>query len=464
MIKFENVSEVEKFIEKNEIKQVDLKFSNLFGGLHHISIPTSTLRKAVNEGIGVDGSSIPGFAKAEKSDVALFPDLSAGFIDPFFEVKTLSFFGSIYLPDGSPHPFDSRVIAKKAEKLLKEKPYADTSLWGPEYEFYVFDRVKCRNAENVAYYEVESTEAGWNGEDSAYDWEYTIKKARGYHAIPPKDRLYNFRSALSMLFEEAGIEVRYHHHENGSAGQMEIEVQLKGLLESGDQGQLAKYLIKMLAFENGLIATFMPKPLYNEAGNGMHFHQVLIKDGRNVFFKNDSKGFELTDIALSYIAGLLTHSPSLLSITNPSTNSYKRLFSGFEAPNRAFFSYSNRKASVRIPVYVKDPLEKRIEFRPPDATGNIYLSMVAMLLAGVDGIENNLNLKAKNLESEESSILLPKSLEEALHNLSNDHEYLVKDGIFDKNFIPTWIESKLKDVNEVNARPHPYEIELYLDC
>jgi len=464
MLKFENISDVERFIQKNEVKQIDIKFTNLFGGLHHITIPSSTLKKAVSEGIGVDGSSIPGFAKAEKSDVALFPDLETGFIDPFFDVKTLSFFGSIYLPDGAPHPFDSRYIAMKAENFLKEKPYADKSMWGPEFEFYVFDRVRCKNAENIAYYEIESEEAGFYTQDNPFDWNYEIRKAKGYHAIPPKDRLYNFRSELSMIFENAGISVRYHHHENGSAGQMEIEVQLKGLLESGDQGQLAKYFIKMLAFENGFIATFMPKPLYNEAGSGMHFHQVLLKDGLNAFFENESKGFELTETALSYIAGLLIHSPSLLAITNPSTNSYKRLFSGFEAPNRAFFSFSNRKASIRIPVYVKDPLEKRIEFRPPDATGNVYLSMSAMLLAGIDGIENSLNLKAKNLDSEESAIMLPKNLEEALTNLSSDNEYLTKNGIFDRRFVNLWIESKLKDANEVNARPHPYEVELYLDC
>lgn len=466
MLKFENENEVKDFAQSNEILQIDIKFTNLFGGLHHITIPVARLNNIFIHGIGIDGSSVPGFASAERSDFVLIPDISSGFIDPFFEVKTLSFIGGLYNAiDRQPHSYDPRHIAKKAEALLSKKEYANKSLWGPEYEFYVFDDVSFKNSDNIAFYKVDSNETNWNSlSEDNLNSGYSIKKGKGYHAAPPRDQLFNFRSKVAVMLENIGIEIKYHHHENGGAGQVEIEVQLKGLTESADNGQLIKYFSKMVAFEFGLTATFMPKPLFNEAGSGMHFHQVLLRDNDSAFFKKDSEGFEFTQIALSYIAGLLSHAPSLLALTSPSTNSYKRLYSGFEAPNRAFFSLSNRKASIRIPTYVSVPNEKRIEFRPSDASGNIYLSMAAMLLAGLDGIERKMDPIALKLDKEETGTLLPSSLEIALNNLQSDNEYLIKNDVFNEQFISKWIVNKEKEAGEVNSRTHPYEVELYYDC
>lgn len=466
MLKFENYKDIKSFVNTNNIQQFDIKFTNLFGGLHHITIPVSRFEALFTNGVGIDGSSIPGFASTEKSDFVLMPDISSAFIDPFFEVKTISLFGTVYRArEKEPYLLDPRNIAKKAEALLSKKEYANKSLWGPEYEFYVFDSANYKNAENISFYEIESSEAHWNSlnEDNS-NGGYLIKKGKGYHAAPPRDHLFNFRSQLTVMLENVGIEVRYHHHENGSAGQVELEVQLKELLESADNGQIVKYFAKMVAFEKGLTVTFMPKPLFNEAGSGMHFHQALFLDSEPVFFEKDKEGFEFTEIGLSYIAGLLYNSPSLLAITNPSTNSYKRLYSGFEAPNRAFFSLSNRKASIRIPAYVNAEEEKRIEFRPPDATGNIYLSMAAMLLAGIDGIEAKLDPIKLNFDKEETGVLLPSSLEDALRNLQNKNDFLTNEGVFSQEFINKWIINKEKEVDDINLRTHPYEIELYYDC
>ncbi len=466
MLKFENVHELKDFIKNNGIKQIDVKFTNLFGGLHHITVPVARADSIFEFGIGIDGSSIPGFASTEKSDMVVMPDLCAGFIDPFFEVKTISFIGSIYdSVERTPSLFDPREIARKTESLLSKKSYADKSFWGPEYEFYVFDRVHFKNTEYTACYEVGSSEVllSETGEMCTEDG-YRIKRGRGYHAAPPRDRLFNFRSHVTNMLEDVGIEVKYHHHENGGAGQVEIEVELESLLRSADNGQIVKYFCKMVAFQQGLTATFMPKPLHNEAGSGMHFHQLLLKGAKPVFFKEESQDFEFTSTGLSYIAGLLVHAPSLVALTNPSTNSYRRLSSGFEAPSRSFFSISNRKASIRIPAYVKNPLQKRIEFRTPDATGNIYLSMSAILLAGIDGIEKGLDPFAEKLDNEESGPVLPSSLEKALLNLMSDKAYLTKDGIFTEELISSWIHSRAKELQEVESRPHPYEFEIYYDC
>ncbi|MGC9124922.1 MAG: type I glutamate--ammonia ligase [Caldisericaceae bacterium] len=467
MLKFENLKEAQNFILQNGIDQVDVKFTNLFGGLHHITIPASRFSEAtISEGIGIDGSSIPGFASIEKSDMVLIPDMKAGFVDPFFKLKTLSFFGSVHnISSKEPFALDSRGVATNAQKLLAGKKYATRSLWGPEYEFYVFNSVNFKNSENISYYEVDSDEAHWNSTRADEDnLGYPIAKGRGYHAIPPKDHLFNFRSDLSILLENAGVDVKYHHHEGGGAGQVEIEVQMTDLLEAGDTGQLVKYFAKMAAFNNNLTVTFMPKPLFSEAGSGMHFHQLLLNVDSPVFFEKDAPYGELSAVALSYIAGILQHSRAIMGLTNPSTNSYKRLTPGFEAPIKAFFSLSNRKAAIRIPAYATLPNEKRMEFRPPDATGNIYLSMSAMLLAGIDGIENAVDPVALKWDSEESAMLLPGSLIEALDSLKNDNKFLIRDGVFSEQLLDSWIKTKQGEDRAVNLRVSPYEIELYYDC
>ncbi len=467
MLNFESPKDAASFVKGNDVQQIDIKFTNLFGGLHHITIPASRLsRKTFEEGIGFDGSSIPGFASIEKSDMVVIPDLKRSFIDPFYKIKTLSFIGSTFeAADKKEFALDPRAIASKAERLLSKMNFANRSLWGPEYEFYVFNSVNYQNEENVCFYEVDSEEAHWNSlnEESA-NRGYSIKKGKGYHTVPPKDKLYNYRSELSAHLENIGIEVKYHHHEGGGAGQVELEVQMKELLQSGDQGQLIKYFAKMVAYESGFTVTFMPKPLFNEAGSGMHFHQMLFKDDAPIFYENGSQPFELSKIALNYIGGILHHSSSLLGITNPSTNSYKRLMPGFEAPIKACFSLSNRKAAIRIPAYATLPVEKRIEFRPPDATGNIYLSLSAMLLAGLDGIEKSIDPIKEGFDSFETGKLLPASLENSIKALKDDNSYLLKDNVFTDDCLKNWIAEKEKELEELNSRVHPYEIELYYDC
>lgn len=467
MLKFEKLKDVESFVKQNGIEQLDFKFTNLFGGLHHVTVPATRLSKStISAGIGIDGSSIPGFASTEESDMVLMPDINTAFIDPFYKVKTLSFFSNVYYATSKDmFALDPRGIASKAQKLLLNNKFADRSFWGPEYEFYVFNKVNFKNTENTSFYEVDSNEARWNSvSEELPNLGYSIAKGKGYHAIPPKDHLYNFRSELSILLENAGVEVKYHHHEGGGAGQVELEVQMKELLEAADIGQLVKYFAKMVAFNSGLTATFMPKPLFNEAGSGMHFHQMLFKDDKPVFFDKGSAYFELSSLALSYIGGILTHSSSLMGLTNPSTNSFKRFAPGFEAPIKAFFSISNRRAAIRIPAYAKLPDEKRIEFRLPDATGNIYLSVSAMLLAGLDGIEKSLDPISLKLDREETGMSLPSSLEDALEQFKVDNEYLLRYEVFSEKLISTWINSKLNEANAVSSRVNPYEIELYYEC
>jgi len=467
MLKFENLKDVESFVKQNGVEQLDFKFTDLFGGLHHITIPATRLSKStISAGIGIDGSSIPGFVSTEKSDMVLLPDINTGFVDPFYKVKSLSFFSNVCdVTSRDIFILDPRGIASKVQKLFSNNKFANRSFWGPEYEFYVFSNVNFKNSENISFYEVDSDEAHWNSvAENLPNLGYSIAKSKGYHAIPPKDHLYNFRSDLSMLLENAGVDVKYHHHEGGGAGQVELEVQMKELLEAADIGQLVKYFTKMAAFNNGLSATFMPKPLFNEAGSGMHFHQMLFKNDEPIFFENGATYFELSPLALSYIGGILTHSSSLMGLTNPSTNSFKRLAPGFEAPIKAFFSVSNRKAAIRIPAYAKLSNEKRIEFRLPDATGNIYLSISAMLLAGLDGIEKSLDPISLKLDKEETGMSLPCSLDDALEQLKVDNKYLLKDDLFSEKLIETWISSKLEESTAVNSRVNPYEIELYYDC
>ncbi len=468
MLNFENLRDLMSFIKKEEIKQVDLKFTNLFGGLHHISVPAVHIEEKIfREGIGFDRSSIPGFRGSNSSDMILIPDINNAFIDPFCDVKTISLFVRAYeTHDRSPFLLDPRHIAERTERLLASKDFANSSFWGPEYEFYVFKYVSFKNAENISYYEIDAEEAYWNSmpESGTRSDGYVIGKGNGYHAIPPMDKLFEFRSNLMVLLENAGIEIKYHHHEGGSAGQIEFEVPFETLLNSADKGQIIKYFAKVLASKSGLTATFMPKPLYNEAGNGMHFHQFLTKDGKNVFSSEDKSLFNISTLALNYIGGILIHSDSLLGVTNPSTNSYKRLVKGFEAPVSAFYSVANRSAAIRIPGYATDSEEKRIEFRPSDSTGNIYLTESAMLLAGIDGIEKHIDPHERGFDNEENSKMLPTSLSEALSALESDREYLEKDGIFNEDFFRIWIENKRKDDIEIKRRVHPYEIELYYNC
>ncbi len=476
---FKKVDEVLRFLKDTGVEMVDYKFSNLYGGWHHISIPTSRVsEKILLDGVGFDGSSTPGFKNLEAGDMSLVPDLQTGFIDPFWKVRTLSFVCNIVEAD-TKRRFHRcpRFIAQKAEEYLRTTGVADRSLWGPEFEFNVFDSINVINTTNHSAYHIESGEAHWNryhGEEK--NLGYHIPKKEGYHAIPPRDTLYNLRAEMVQLVESCGIPVHYHHHEVGSSGQMEIEVVRGTLTRMGDVTQIIKYLVKMAARRHDKVATFMPKPLYGDAGNGMHYHQHLFRGEEPVFFRKGGYA-DLSPLALSYVAGILDHSPALLALTNPSTNSYKRLTPGFEAPVNLFFSLANRSAAIRIPKYATSPREKRIEFRPPDATANPYLAMSAMLLAGLDGIERKLDPTAMgfgpidenifldvNRKLRESIIPAPQSLRTALNSLEKDHDFLLKGGVFTEDIIETWIEQKMEgEYLAVRNRPTPYEMELYFD-
>ncbi len=474
---FSDFQEVRRYIAESETRMVDLKFVDLWGRWHHVTVPADHFDEAVmEEGIGFDGSAV-GFRNVASGDMVLVPDLATGAPDPFWDSATLSFICFAREADTrAPHPHDPRNIAANAETFLQTSNVADTSRWGPEFEFYVFDDVRFENGVNRASYRVESREAEWsttNGSNGASG--HTIPLHGGYHAMPPADRLYNLRAEISMHLGAMGVPVKYHHHEVGGPGQVELEIPLAGLVAAGDMGMLVKYVAKMTAAKHGQTTTFMPKPLFGEAGSGMHFHQQLLRAGDNLFYDADGYGF-LSDPARWYIGGLLLHAPALLGLTNPSTNSYRRLVPGFEAPVRTFFSLANRSAAVRIPKYATSREAVRMEFRPPDATGNIYLSMAAQLMAGIDGIRRRVEPSEHgfgpidedvfSLPPERSAAIgqLPTSLEDALDALAADHDFLLGGGVFSAELIERWIRVKReKEVLPVRARPHPYEVMLYFD-
>ncbi|TKJ41901.1 type I glutamate--ammonia ligase [candidate division LCP-89 bacterium B3_LCP] len=474
------IEDIERFIAERSVVMVDLKFSNLFGGWHHISLPAShATAQVLEKGIGFDSSSTPGYKSVEAGDMVLMPDPETAFLDPFWEVPTLSFLCNICEADTKEQFHrDPRVIARRAEDYLISTGIADRSLWGPEFEFYVFDSVMYRDEANSSAYRLEAGESFWNSHDDLDPGlGHAVPRGGAYHVIPPQDRYYNLRGEITQLLEAAGVEVHYHHHEAGCPSQQEIEVVLGSLTRMSDVTQMIKYFIKNTAKKHGQTATFMPKPMHQQAGSGMHFHQHLFKGDEPLFY--DAKGYGgLSDLALSYLAGILLHGPALMALTNPSTNSFKRLVPGYEAPVNLFFSLANRSAAIRIPKYTQAPPDKRIEFRPPDGTCNPYLAMSAMLLAGIDGIKKNLNptdlgfgpydqnlFAPENTELRRSIKNLPASLDEALVALEEDHDFLLEGDVFLEDVITTWVEFKMKqEYLEVRNRPHPYEIALYYNC
>ena len=471
---FTTLEEVQKYIRDQHFKMIDLKFSDLLGRWHHVTVPAREFKDAVmRDGVGFDGSAV-GLKSVKAGDMVLRPDLSTGFRDPFWDAPTLSFICSAYEADTKlPFARDPRNIAQRAEDYLRQLGIADESRWGPEYEFYIFDNVAFENGVNTAMYRVDSREADWHSGSGGHG--HLIPVHGGYHAIPPKDQLYNLRSEMSLVLEEMGVGVKYHHHEVGGPGQSEIETPMMGLLRSGDVTQMVKYVTKMVAHRHDQSVTFMPKPLYGEAGNGMHFHQHLFKDGRNVFYEATGYG-HLSQTALYYIGGLLSHGAAVLAFTNPSTNSYRRLVPGFEAPINAFFSLGNRSAAIRVPKYADQPDTARFEFRPPDATCNIYLALAVQLLAGLDGIQRRLDPRELGYGPIDQNIFswsdeqrtaikpLPTSLYEALQALENDHDFLLQGEVFDEGQILEWIKTLSGHHFEVQNRPHPYEIALWFDA
>lgn len=465
-------------IEKHQVEMIDLKFSDLFGRWQHLTLPKSAFsQKTFDSGVAFDGSSVPGFQRRSGADLVLKPDVDTARLDPFYELPTLSMICQIAEADsGEWFGRDPRIIARRAEQYAREEGFATSSLWLTELEFYVFNKVSYGSEINSSFYEVDSDEADWNtAAGCERQLGHNIPHQGGYHASPPLDRLHNLRAKMVQMIEQAGMPVRYHHHEVGGPGQCEIELTRQPLLEAADGTMWAKHVIKNLAVRQGMSPTFMPKPLYNEAGSGMHFHQNLLSEGKNLFFDPDGL-HGLSETAIHYIGGLLKHGRALLALTNPSTNSYKRLIPGFEAPTLLFFGLANRSAAIRIPKYANNEQDQRIEFRPPDGTCNVYLAMSAQLLAGLDGIRNRIDPRElgwgpinDDIRSCEDNVVsritsVPTSLREALQALEEDHEFLTGPGVFPESFVPVWVDRKLTlEAEEVRNRPHPYEMTLYYD-
>jgi len=470
---FDGAEAALQYISKNNIAMVDLKIVTISGRWLHVTIPAQNFtEKHFEEGVGYDGSSGAGFGKVESGDVAAIPRPSTAFMDPFWQQPTISFLCDTVTAD-TKEPFlsDPRTIAQRAVDYMRHTGIADEAQMGPEFEFHVFDRVDVHNHPYDINVSLRSCEIHTDGATAA------IAAKRGYMAVPPGEQLHDLRSEIAMQLQAMGIPVRYHHHEVGAPGQCEIEIDLGPLVEVADRTMLIKYVVKNIAHRHGKLATFMPKPVFGEAGNGMHVHQNLRQSGKPLFFDDKQKNYaNLSDMALQYIGGLLKHGRALTGLTNPATNSFKRLVEGYEAPVNLFFSLANRSAAVRVPRYAVSPDEKRIEYRPPDFTGNTYLTLAAMLMAGLDGITTKIDLQAHNFGPFDVDIArqddafkrritpIPRSLHDALGALADDHDFLLKGEVFTESFISGWIASKrASDVATVASRPHPFEYELYLD-
>jgi len=469
------MDEVLKICASDKVKMVDFKFVDMPGTMQHVSIPSSKLSESqFDEGHGFDGSSIRGFAHINESDMILIPDATTAVMDPVNKIPTLSIICDVSDPEnGRRYSRDPRYVSQKAEEYLKSTGIADTAYFGPELEFFVFDSVSFDQNQHSGYYYIDSDEGIWNsGANGKPNLAHRPRNKEGYFPVPPVDTLQDFRSECVIKLMESGIDCEVHHHEVATAGQCEIGMRFQTITKMADSTMMYKYILKNTAKEHGKTLTFMPKPLFNDNGTGMHVHQSLAKNGENVFFDKDGYAM-LSETAMYYIGGLIHHAPSLLALTNPSTNSYRRLVPGFEAPVNLVYSKRNRSAAIRIPVYSKSPKTKRIEFRPPDATCNPYLAFAAMLMAGLDGIKKKMHpgephdMDLFELSKEELKDIktVPGSLEEVLENLESDHEYLLQGGVFTKDLLETWIDYKRHKENDaIRLRPHPYEYFLYYDA
>lgn len=473
---FTNFNDLKSFIEKENIKIIDFKVITLPGRWNHLAIPVERLNeKLFSDGIGFDGSSY-GYSTIEDSDMCFIPDMRTAFIDPYCKVPTLSMIANIYTIGNNEGRFngDPRYIAEKAEVCLRDLGIADEFVIGPEFEFYIFDHISFETKAQHQEVSIDSQQAPWNSNTKENNFGYKVPFQKGYHMGLPYDINNDLRSEMVLKLQEMGIAVKYHHHEVGAAGQLEIEVELGEMTKMADATMMAKYVIKNEAVAHGKTATFMPKPLYGEAGSGMHVHMLLRKNGDNIFYGD--KYSKLSQEALYFIGGILKHSKALLAFTNPSTNSYKRLVPGFEAPVSICFATGNRSSVIRIPGYVKEASKRRFEFRPSDATANPYLAYSALLMAGIDGIINKIDpteegygpydVNVFDLPEEERNKIeaLPKSLDEALEELKKDYKFLTRNGVFDEHFINNWIKYKYeKELMKLIPVPNPKEFELYYD-
>jgi glutamine synthetase len=454
----EKLQEINKLIKQKNIEIIDLKCCDVAGRLHHVSLPVyeNILSKMIEEGVGFDGSSY-GFMKVENSDMVLIPDIETAVTDLFREAPTLSFYANIFLTgtERKPYPQDGRFIAKQAESLLKKYTGCDTSWWGPEFEFYIFHKVRYDTRTSASYYEVEHEEEFYHN---------------AYHSANPFDVYDDFRDKACKVLKQLGIKVKYHHHETGERGQQEIETYFEPLLKTADNIITVKYALFNFARQNDLFVTFMPKPMFHQPGSGMHLHMFLTKNKKNMFHKNGEYG-NFNELGRFFIGGILKHGRALSAFTNPSTNSFKRLVPGFEAPVALTYSKGNRSSAIRIPAYVTNPDMTRFEYRPPDSTANPYMCLAAILLAGIDGVVNKIDPVKEKFGPYEKNMddysfknkihFLPRNLEESLDFLEIDDNFLKRDGIFTDEIIKHWVGIKEKEISSINTMPHPFEYEMY---
>jgi glutamine synthetase len=466
--------DVIKFAKDNRATIVDLKFLDFPGTWQHFSVPIEILNEETfEEGFGFDGSSIRGWRNINESDMLVIPDPCTAFMDPFTKEPTLSLIGDIFDPiTKERYTRDPRGVAIRAENYLQSTGIADSALFGPEAEFFIFDDVRFDQKENMGFYYIDSQEGSWNsGREEKPNLGYKPRYKEGYFPVPPTDSFQDLRSEMMLTLISLGCEVETQHHEVATAGQAEIDMRFDSLTRMGDKLMIYKYVVRNVARKYGKTVTFMPKPVFNDNGSGMHVHQSLWKDEKPLFAGNGYAG--LSETALHYIGGILKHTAAILAFSNPTTNSYKRLVPGFEAPVNLAYSQRNRSAAVRIPMYSPSPKSKRVEFRCPDPTCNPYLAFSAMMMAGLDGIDNKidpgepLDKNIYDLPPEELTKIVktPGSLDEALIALENDHAYLLKGDVFDEDVIRTWIDYKReKELSAMAQRPHPYEFYLYFDA
>jgi glutamine synthetase len=473
-----SAGDVLKLIKDAGIEVVDVRFCDLPGLMQHFSIPAHELTADVfEEGLGFDGSSIRGFQEIQESDMLLIPDPNTAVVDPFTEHPTLDINCFVRDPlTGESYSRDPRYIVAKAASYLASTGLADTAYFGPEAEFYIFDSVRFDQNQFSGYYFVDSVEGVWNSGrereiDGSPNLGYKPRYKEGYFPVPPMDQFQDLRSEMMRVLEQVGIPIEVQHHEVGTAGQAEIDMRFDTITTMADKLMLYKYVVKNVARQRGYSVTFMPKPIFMDNGSGMHVHQSLWKGGEPLFF--DEAGYAgLSDMARWYIGGLLAHAPAICAFSNPTTNSYKRLVPGYEAPVNLVYSQRNRSASVRIPLYSKSPKAKRLEFRCPDPSCNPYLAFSAMLMAGLDGIQNRIEPPAPvdkdlyDLPPEELARVpqVPGSLNESLAALAADHDFMLKGNVFTPDVIETWIDyKKVREIDAVQLRPHPWEFYLYYD-
>ena len=467
-------TDVVAFCRDKKLQMVDFKFTDVPGTWQHFSAPADEFSEDMfAEGLGFDGSSIRGFMEIHESDMLLMPDPNSATVDPCLEVPTLSLICNVKDPiTGNSFTRDPRFVAQKAEAYLVKTGIATLSYWGPEVEFYVFDDVRYYQTPNSGFYQVDSIEGSWNtGRDEKPNLGYKPRYKEGYFPVPPNDTLQDFRSRVVQKMKSAGLQIEIHHHEVGTAGQCEIDMRFKELTKMADQTQYYKYILRNYARECGKTVTFMPKPLFQDNGSGMHVHSSLWKGNTPLFFSKEGYG-GLSQTALHYIGGLLKHSPALLAFCAPTTNSYRRLVPGYEAPINLVYSQRNRSAACRIPMYSNNPKAKRVEYRCPDPSANCYLAFAAILMAGLDGVRNKIDpgnpidRDIYHLDKKEASRVkqVPGTLEQVLDALEADNKFLLEGDVFTKDLIEAYVSYKReREVDPVRLRPHPWEFHLYYD-